>query len=269
MSTNTVATIARLTLAAGSILWGGKVLPAASPVDQPRLTQAKPLLIGNWADPTVLKDGDDYYMTHSSFDFQPGLLVWHSKDLRTWRPISHAVVNQEGSIWARTSSSIRGDSTSTTLRPARTGSSRPTRPAGRGPRRDPLIHRQKGGSSFGLVSLLKSLLQLDADLYLSGHAEPVDKQAVAGLLTQIEQKQTKLKVLVAEGKQLNDVKEAFGITDPPVGGRRWPSLVEVIYRELTERNWPCANVHRRVLLRQQVSWSRPSPLLVARQEPRA
>lgn len=57
-------------------------------------------MIGNWADPTILKDGDDYYMTHSSFQFQPGLLIWHSKDLRTWRPVAHAVVNQQGSIWA-------------------------------------------------------------------------------------------------------------------------------------------------------------------------
>lgn len=69
-------------------------IPAARP------TPARPLLIGNWADPTVLKDGDDYYMTHSSFQFQPGLLIWHSKDLRTWRPVAHAVVNQQGSIWA-------------------------------------------------------------------------------------------------------------------------------------------------------------------------
>lgn len=102
--------------------------------------------------------------------------------------------------------------------------------------RDPLIHRQKGGSSVGLVSLLKALLQLDADLYLSGHAEAVDKQAITELLTQIEQKQIKVKALVAEGKQLDEVKAAFGITAPPAGGRRWPSLVEIIYRELTERN---------------------------------
>ena len=65
-----------------------------------RPTTAKPLLIGNWADPSIVKDGDDYYMTHSSFDYQPGLLVWHSKDLQTWRPISRAVVNHQGSIWA-------------------------------------------------------------------------------------------------------------------------------------------------------------------------
>ena len=42
--------------------------------------------------------------------------------------------------------------------------------------RDPLIHAQKNGSSFGLVSVLKSLLQLDADLYLSGHADGVSKK---------------------------------------------------------------------------------------------
>lgn len=71
--------------------------PAA---DAARPTQAKPLLIGNWADPTILKDGDDYYMTHSSFEYQPGLLVWHSKELQSWRPICRAVVNQRGSIWA-------------------------------------------------------------------------------------------------------------------------------------------------------------------------
>jgi beta-xylosidase len=77
-----------------------KTAAVALAAPAPHPTQAQPLLIGNWADPTILKDGDDYYMTHSSFEFQPGLLVWHSKDLRTWRPISHAVVNQRGSIWA-------------------------------------------------------------------------------------------------------------------------------------------------------------------------
>ena len=72
----------------------------AAPSITPHPTEAKLLLLGNWADPSILKDGDDYYLTHSSFEFQPGLLVWHSKDLRSWRPISRAVTNQPGSIWA-------------------------------------------------------------------------------------------------------------------------------------------------------------------------
>jgi xylan 1,4-beta-xylosidase len=100
MSSKAVIANLRLLLAAGSTLVATQVLAAVPSADQPRATEAKPLLIGNWADPSILKDGDAYYMTHSSFDFQPGLRVWHSKDLRTWRPISHAVVNQEGSIWA-------------------------------------------------------------------------------------------------------------------------------------------------------------------------
>ena len=99
--------------------------------------------------------------------------------------------------------------------------------------RDPIIHLPKGGSSVGLVSLLKALSQLDADVFLSGHAEAVDRQAITELLTQIEQKQTRVKALVAEGKSLDEVKQAFGIVDQP-GARRFPSLVEIIYRELTD-----------------------------------
>jgi len=103
--------------------------------------------------------------------------------------------------------------------------------------RDPLVHANKHGSSFGLVSVLKALVQLDADLFLSGHADGVDKKAVEALIAQIEQKQAKVKALVQEGKTLAEVKEAFAVADQPAtpGGRRWPSLVEIIYQELTEK----------------------------------
>ncbi len=103
--------------------------------------------------------------------------------------------------------------------------------------RDPLIHANKHGSSFGLVSVLKALVQLDADVYLSGHADGVDKNAIQALIAQIEQKQAKVKALVQEGKTLAEVKEAFAGADQPAasGGFRWPSLVEVIYQELTEK----------------------------------
>ncbi|QDT37868.1 family 43 glycosylhydrolase [Stratiformator vulcanicus] len=67
---------------------------------QVRPTEARPILLGNWADPTVLKDGEDYYMTHSSFNFEPGLLIWHSKNLRDWKPLTHALQRADGSVWA-------------------------------------------------------------------------------------------------------------------------------------------------------------------------
>jgi xylan 1,4-beta-xylosidase len=67
---------------------------------RPRPTRAKLLLLGNFADPTILREPDGYYLTHSSFDFHPGLLIWHSPDLKTWTPVTRAVTNQPGSIWA-------------------------------------------------------------------------------------------------------------------------------------------------------------------------
>ena len=94
----TVGSSGRAMVVALLVLGGPVVIVSAA--EPPRPTEARPLLVGNWADPTVLRDGDDYYMTHSSFEFQPGLLIWHSQDLRSWRPVAHAVVNQEGSIWA-------------------------------------------------------------------------------------------------------------------------------------------------------------------------
>ena len=48
----------------------------------------------------MLKDGDDYYMTFSSFDAYPGLVVWHSRDLVNWQPIGPALRKNVGSVWA-------------------------------------------------------------------------------------------------------------------------------------------------------------------------
>lgn len=103
--------------------------------------------------------------------------------------------------------------------------------------RDPLIHRAKNGSSFGLVAALKAILQLDADIYLSGHSNPIERNTVKNLLAQIEDKQAKIKALAQDGKSLEDVKNIMGVADAPArpGGRRWQSLVEVIYLELTEK----------------------------------
>jgi glyoxylase-like metal-dependent hydrolase (beta-lactamase superfamily II) len=102
--------------------------------------------------------------------------------------------------------------------------------------RDPLIHRQKGGTSFGLVQTLKQLLALDADTFISGHNDPLTKADIQGLLTAIEEKQAKVKALIEQGKSLDEIKSAFGVADTSgPGGRRWPSLVETIYLDLTEK----------------------------------
>ena len=59
-----------------------------------------PILAGDYPDPSILKDGNDYYMTHSSFDASPGLIIWHSRDLVNWRPIGPALNSPLGTVFA-------------------------------------------------------------------------------------------------------------------------------------------------------------------------
>ncbi len=63
-------------------------------------TFLNPIVAGDHPDPTVLKDGDDYYMTFSSFLSYPGAVIWHSKDLVNWTPIGPALKKPIGSVWA-------------------------------------------------------------------------------------------------------------------------------------------------------------------------
>ncbi len=59
-----------------------------------------PILSGDRPDPAILKDGDDYYLTFSSFDAYPGLTIWHSRDLVNWAPRASALTRRIGSVWA-------------------------------------------------------------------------------------------------------------------------------------------------------------------------
>ena len=63
-------------------------------------TYRNPVLAGDWADPTILKDGEDYYLTHSAFDASPGLLIWHSRDLINWAPLCTALAKPLGTVFA-------------------------------------------------------------------------------------------------------------------------------------------------------------------------
>jgi len=100
--------------------------------------------------------------------------------------------------------------------------------------RDPLIHRHKNGNSFGLVKVLKAILNLDAEIFVHGHGDLATKKEILGVIQSIEEKQIRIKALVKEGKTLDQVKKVFNIEDR-AGGTRWMSLVEVIYLELTEK----------------------------------
>tara|TARA_R110002050_G_scaffold273113_1_gene417068 strand:- start:65173 stop:66714 length:1542 start_codon:yes stop_codon:yes gene_type:complete len=61
---------------------------------------SNPILGGDYPDPSIVRVGNDYYMTHSSFNYYPGLIIWHSTDLVHWERISHALTKNVGSVWA-------------------------------------------------------------------------------------------------------------------------------------------------------------------------
>jgi len=60
----------------------------------------KAILPGDYPDPTIVRDGKDYYMTHSPFYYIPGFLIWHSQDLVNWQPVSRVVPEYIGSAMA-------------------------------------------------------------------------------------------------------------------------------------------------------------------------
>lgn len=62
--------------------------------DQGDGTYKNPVLHSDYSDPDVVRVGDDYYMTSSSFNVAPGLPILHSKDLVNWELIGHALERQ-------------------------------------------------------------------------------------------------------------------------------------------------------------------------------
>lgn len=95
-----------LGLALGGIAAAGVARADAAPPGDTRRgdladgTYRNPVLGGDFADPTVLRVGEDYYLTHSAFDAHPGLLIWHSRDLVNWRPVTTALRHPLGTVFA-------------------------------------------------------------------------------------------------------------------------------------------------------------------------
>ena len=54
-----------------------------------------PILSGFYPDPSICRVGEDYYMATSSFNYYPGIPVFHSKDLIHWEQIGHGIHRPE------------------------------------------------------------------------------------------------------------------------------------------------------------------------------
>jgi len=54
-----------------------------------------PILPGFNPDPSIVRAGDDYFIAVSSFEWFPGVPIYHSRDLVNWRLIGHALTSKE------------------------------------------------------------------------------------------------------------------------------------------------------------------------------
>jgi glyoxylase-like metal-dependent hydrolase (beta-lactamase superfamily II) len=103
----------------------------------------------------------------------------------------------------------------------------------------PLIHLEKNGSSEGWITTMKGLIALNAETYVPGHGDLQMKADLQKRLSDTEARRNQIKQLVAQGKTLDQVKEALGeSTAPPANPNafRFPTFTEVIYKELTKKS---------------------------------
>lgn len=63
-------------------------------------TFTNPVIKGYFSDPSILRDGEDYYAIMSSHPYYPAMTVWHSRDLVNWNPVCYTLDTYMGSIWA-------------------------------------------------------------------------------------------------------------------------------------------------------------------------
>jgi xylan 1,4-beta-xylosidase len=66
----------------------------------PKGTFINPVIKGYFSDPSILREGEDYYAIMSSHSYYPGMTIWHSRDLVNWNPICYTLDTYMGSIWA-------------------------------------------------------------------------------------------------------------------------------------------------------------------------
>ena len=58
-------------------------------------TASKPILAGFHPDPSVCRVGEDYYLACSSFEYFPGVPIFHSRDLLRWTQIGNVLDRPE------------------------------------------------------------------------------------------------------------------------------------------------------------------------------
>jgi len=107
-------------------------------------------------------------------------------------------------------------------------------------RPDTLIHAEKNGSAAGWIENAKAMVALNADTYVTGHGDLMTKDDVSKKLALIQDKWTKVKAMVAQGKSLDDVKTSFGESTAPAqpganGNLPAATLTEIMFKEASNK----------------------------------
>lgn len=55
------------------------------------MSYRNPVISGFHPDPSICRSGDDYYLVTSSFEYYPGVPLFHSRDLVHWQQIGHVL----------------------------------------------------------------------------------------------------------------------------------------------------------------------------------
>ena len=63
-------------------------------------TYRNPIMGGDYPDPTVLRVGERYYMTFSSFESSPAIVLFRSGNLVDWEPVGPVCPEPWGSVFA-------------------------------------------------------------------------------------------------------------------------------------------------------------------------
>lgn len=63
-------------------------------------TYLNPILPGDYPDPSIVRVGSTYYMTHSANTYCPAFLIWKSSNLVDWEPLGCALTDYDGDLWA-------------------------------------------------------------------------------------------------------------------------------------------------------------------------
>lgn len=80
----------------GLLLWGALLLASCGSPQSPlppgvETTLRNPILPGFHPDPSVVAVGEDYYLINSSFQYFPGVPIYHSRDLQNWEQIGNVL----------------------------------------------------------------------------------------------------------------------------------------------------------------------------------